>query len=297
MITFNRPRYTKLSLARLCDTAPEHARIVVWDNGSSPETIAVLKKFEDHKRIEQIIYNKTNEGQIKPTHWFWENLKDEDFVSKVDDDCLMPENWCEILQQAHLDIPAAGILGCWRFLPEDFNAAIAARKIQHYGKHQIMRNCWVEGSGYLMKRAVIDKIGSMQARESFTTYCIRASARAYINGWYFPFLYQEHMDDPRTAHTEINSEAAFQRGKPVSAKNFNVRSRDEWINRLQQSARRLQLYSYDAKDWFGIKAKIKRKMTTLLRREYVPVVRTNKTLLSDKAEFSLPQHGLLSGNQ
>jgi glycosyltransferase involved in cell wall biosynthesis len=275
MITFNRPEYTRLSLSRLCDTAPENARITVWDNGSSPETIEAIKKFESHVRIEQIIYNQTNARQIGPTNWFWQNATDADLLSKVDDDCLMPENWCEVLQQAHLDIPAAGVLGCWRFLPDDFNAETAERKIQLFGKHRIMRNCWVEGSGYLMKRAVIDKIGYMKTGESFTTYCIRAAAKAYINGWYYPFLYQEHMDDPRAEHAGINSEADFRRLRPASAQNFNIHSREEWIARLQRSAQSLQAYSYEPKDWLGIRAKIKRKIKTLRGKEYLPLAGGN----------------------
>lgn len=273
MITFNRPQYTRLSLSRLCDTAPKNARITVWDNGSSQETTAVIKKFESHIRVEQIIYHQTNARQIGPTNWFWQNSTDADFVSKVDDDCLVPENWCAVLQQAHLDVPAAGILGCWHFLPGDFNKEMAMQKIERLGQHQIMRNCWVGGSGYLMKRAVIDKIGYMKTGENFTTYCIRAAAKGYINGWYYPFLYQEHMDDPRTAHAGINSEADFQRLRPASAKTFNINSRNEWINRLRLSAQRSQSFSYDPKDWIGIPAKIKRKISALMGKEYVPLVR------------------------
>jgi len=275
MITFNRPHYTRLSLSRLCETAPESAKITVWDNGSSQETIAVLKQFEGHERIEQILYNKTNDRQIGPTNWFWQNAIDADFVSKVDDDCLMPKNWCDVLQQAHLDIPAAGILGCWHFLPDDFNENAAVRKIQRFGKHRIMRNCWVGGSGYLMKRAVIDKIGYMKIAEGFSAYCIRAATKNFINGWYYPFLYQEHMDDPRTEHAGINSEADFHRLTPASAKNFKINSREEWITRLQQSAQRAQAYSYDPKDWIGIRAKIKSKITVLMGKEYIPLAGEN----------------------
>jgi len=272
MITFNRPNYVKLSLTRLCDTIPENTKIVIWDNASARETVDVIKQFEGHPKIERIIYNKTNEKLRGPTNWFWENSNDADLLSKVDDDCLVPQNWCEILGQAHIDIPEAGILGCWRFLPEDFNYEIAKKKIESFGKHKIMRNCWVEGSGYLMKRTVLDKVAYLNTEESFTTYCIRAAAKGFINGWYYPFLYQEHMDDPRAKHTGIRSEADFRRLLPLSAKKFNIHNKEEWVERLRKSAQKLQEYSIDPDDFIGFRAKIKKTFTHLLSKEYFPRV-------------------------
>ena len=73
MITHNRPAYTKLSLGRLCETMPSNGKIVVWDNASTDETLAVLKGFEEHHAIEKIIYNRTNDRLRGPTNWFWEN--------------------------------------------------------------------------------------------------------------------------------------------------------------------------------------------------------------------------------
>jgi len=272
MITFNRPEYTKLSLSRLCDSVPKNAKIVIWDNSSNQETINVIKKFEGHPRIERIIYNKTNDKLRGPTNWFWMNSKDADLIGKVDDDCLVPDNWCEILQQAHIDIPDAGVLGCWRFLPEDFNEEMAMKKIQSFRGHKIMRNCWIEGSGYLMKRVIIKKIGYLRPKESFTTYCIRAAAKGFINGWYYPFLYQEHMDDPRAEHTGIRTETDFQRLKPLSAINFKIETREAWDERLRKSAQRLQAYSFDHRDHIGFRAKIKKKIYAVVGKEYVPLV-------------------------
>ncbi|HEU5123470.1 MAG TPA: glycosyltransferase [Verrucomicrobiae bacterium] len=251
MITYNRPGYTELALRRLCETAPEYAGITVWDNNSNAELRAVLKQFESHPRIEKIIYNPTNDRLHGPTTWFWNNAGDAEFLCKVDDDCLMPPNWCETLEAAHRDIPEAGILGCWRFLDEDFDEKLASRKIQQFGQHRILRNCWVEGSGYLMKRAVLDKIGNLLPKESFTSYCVRAAANGFINGWYFPFLYQEHMDDPRVPSSGIRTEEDFQRLRPLSANTFKIENRAQWIERLKYSAWVLQACSYDPRHYSG----------------------------------------------
>lgn len=270
MITHNRPLYTNKTLQRLCDTAPENAKVFVWDNGSHSDTINILRKFEGHSRIGKIIYHNCNEKLSIPTNWFWKNSDDSDLIGKVDDDCLVPSGWCETLQQAHTDIPNAGILSCWHFLPEDFNELVAMRKIQKIGNHRIMRNCWVGGTGYLMKRKVISDIGVIKLKESFTDYCLRAAASGYINGWYFPFLYQIHMDDPRNKETGINNEEDFQNRKPLSAINFNINSREEWIKRAIQSAQNLQAYSYNPRDFIGIRATIIKRFCQLFGRTYLP---------------------------
>lgn len=270
MITYNRPAYTEVSLRRLCETVPDDARITVWDNGSGEEMRRLLKKFESHPRIERIVYNRTNDKLRVPTNWFWQGRGEAEFLSKVDDDGLMPEGWVEVLQQAHQDIPQFGILGTWRFMDEDFNEEIARWKIQAFGRHRVLRNCWVEGSGYLMKRTVIEKIGLIQQDESFTGYCVRAAASGFVNGWYYPFLRQEHMDDPRAPHTGIKSDEDFERMKPLTANTFSIRTRAEWIQKQKELAQVVQKCSFNPKDYIGGRARIRRKLSRLLGKPYVP---------------------------
>jgi GT2 family glycosyltransferase len=270
MLTYNRVPYTRLSLARLCETVPDWGRITVWDNNSKPEMREFLKEYEGHPRIERIIYNPTNDRLRGPTNWFWEHAGDAEYLSKVDDDCLMPDHWCEKLLEAHEEIPQAGVLGCWRFLEEDFEPKLAKRKIQTFGRHRIMRNCWVEGSGYLMKRQVLDQMGLLRERESFTSYCIRAAAQGFLHGWYYPFLFQEHMDDPRVPHTGMRTEADFQRLRPLSAKTFRIDTREAWIKRLKYSAWSLQACSFDPADHLGLKARLRRKIGTWTGKRIVP---------------------------
>jgi hypothetical protein len=114
MITYNRPRYVSLSLPRLCETLPEGAKLVIWDNASQSDTREILRRFESHPRVLEVHYHPTNDKLRGPTNWFWENHDDCDLLGKVDDDCLMPFGWCETLTRAHQDIPEAGALGCCR---------------------------------------------------------------------------------------------------------------------------------------------------------------------------------------
>jgi len=273
VITYNRPGYTEQSLEQLCRTAPPNLKLTIWDNASDQETRDVVAKFENRPCVERMVFNAQNDKLRKPTNWFWENSRDADLIGKVDDDCLVPSNWCSVLEQAHRDIPRAGVLGCWRFLPEDYRHEKAVKKIEAYGHHQVMRNCWVEGSGYLMKREIVDALGVLQEEDTFTDYCIKAAAKGYINGWYYPFLYQEHMDDPRAPHSGIRTEEDFHRLIPLSARNFKIKTREDWIQRLMRSAQRLQEYSFDPYDFIGVKAKIKRKVSEMVTGDYFPKAR------------------------
>lgn len=272
MLTYKRVEYTRLSLQRLCDTVPEYGRITVWDNNSGPEMRDLLRQFEGHPRIDKIIYHPTNDRLRGPTNAFWEQAGDAEYLSKVDDDCLVSPGWCEKLIQAHEEIPEAGVLGCWRYLDEDFVPELAQRKIQTFGRHQIMRNCWVEGSGYLMKREVLQRIGPLRDQESFTGWCIRAAAAGYLVGWYYPFLFQEHMDDPRVPHTGMKTEEDFQRLRPLSAGTFKLETRDDWIDWLHRDARNQQVRSFNPRHYLGLGAKVRRRIGRWIGRDLTPTV-------------------------
>ena len=66
MVTWNRPSYTRLSLARLCETLPDNARVTVWDNGSSQETLDVLRSCEKYPRVDRVVYNKDKREAARP---------------------------------------------------------------------------------------------------------------------------------------------------------------------------------------------------------------------------------------
>ncbi|MFW6180404.1 MAG: glycosyltransferase family A protein, partial [Spirochaetota bacterium] len=240
MITYNRPSYTRLSLQRLLDTCDETMRVWLWHNGTDPQTLEVVRSFLDHPRVYRFNHSEENQGLRGPTNWLWENARGE-FLSKVDDDCLLPEGWADTLRGAHRDEPGFGVLGCWRFHDEDFIPELAGKKIRAFrGGHRLLVNLWVEGSGYLMKRECVDRAGPLQPGESFTQYCVRLAGRGWVNGWYYPFLRQEHMDDPRSPHTLLKTDQDVERYNPLSAVTFGVRTLEGWRARLKRSARIVQ---------------------------------------------------------
>ncbi|MGC1274997.1 MAG: glycosyltransferase family A protein [Planctomycetaceae bacterium] len=256
MITYNRPNYTKLALTRLLETSDERMRVWLWQNGSDPATLEVVRSLAEHPRVHRFHHSEENQRLTTPTNWLFEGAQG-DFVSKVDDDCLMPFGWAETLRQAYADEPRFGVLGCWRFPDEDFQSEVASRKIKAFsGGHRVMQNCWVEGSGYLMRRQCVTENGLLKEGTSFSRYCIELARRGWTNGWYYPFLYQEHMDDPCSGHCELKRDEDLLRSPPLMAQRWGVRSISEWRNCFREEALYLQSASPDPRTYVGWRRKL-----------------------------------------
>jgi glycosyltransferase involved in cell wall biosynthesis len=257
MITYNRPEYTRLSLTRLLETCNQTMRVWLWHNGDHGETADVVKSVAQHPSVHEFHHSKENRKLREPTNWLWQNAKG-DYLSKVDDDCLLPDGWAQQLRGAHEDGSQFGVLGCWRFQDEDFEPRLAERKIRELaGGHRVMTNCWVEGSGYLMKRRCVQQAGLLRPGETFTQYCVRLASAGWINGWYYPFIRQEHMDDPRALHSLIKSDADLQHHLPLSAINSGVKTVEQWTAQLRRSARIVQSASPNPRVHTGWRRKLR----------------------------------------
>jgi hypothetical protein len=68
-----------------------------------------------------------------------------------------------------------------------------------------------------MKRECVDRQGVLSGRQSFTQYCVELAASGWMHGWYYPFLYMENMDDPRSEYTDLKTEADFRARPGLSA--------------------------------------------------------------------------------
>lgn len=266
MITHRRPEYLRLSLPRLLETcAPSGARVWLWHNGEDAETLEVVRNLTDHEAVACFHHSPENVGIQAPTNWLWQRSK-ADFVSKVDDDCLLEDGWIEALAETHGYEPRLGVVGCWRFLPEDFMPEVAQRKIRDIGGgHQLLENLWTQGSGYLLKRQLVEKHGQLKAGQSFPQYCKMLALRGCINGWHYPFLREEHMDDPRSPHTLLTSDAELQRYLPLSALRTGVRTLDDWTEQLRRSAVVAQTASVNPQQ-YSLAGKAKRKLAQKLAR-------------------------------
>ena len=269
MITHKGAGYLHLSLPRLLETLGDRDRVWLWQNGDDEATIEALRPFTTDPRVHRYHHSRENVKLRAPTTWLW-RASTAQFVSKVDDDCRVAPGWLDTFAAAHAANPDFGVIGSWRHPEEDFRPDLAAKKIQTFNAgHRLMRNLWVQGSGYLMDRALTERHGYLGPEESFTGYCIRLARGGAINGFYYPFVPEDHMDDPRSAHTLIRTDADLRERMPLSAQANGVRTVAEWTAQLVQSAEVLQSASLDPRAYAGWRKKVKsagRRLRTLTGR-------------------------------
>ena len=251
MITYNRSEYVARSLPALLDDCDERARVWIWHNGEDQATLEVVQGLLGHPRVVEFHHSAENLGLRAPTNWLWQHARGA-FVSKVDDDCLLEAGWTRRLADAHVANPSFGVVAASRILDEEFQPALANRKIRDFeGGHSLLQNLWVQGSGYLMKRQCVDELGPLRPKQTFTQYCIALAQRGYINGWYFPLIHEDHMDDPRSPYTLLRSDEDLQRFGPLSARRNGAGTLKEWDDQLRRSAELLQRASLDTKRYSG----------------------------------------------
>jgi glycosyltransferase involved in cell wall biosynthesis len=262
MITYRSAGYVHLSLPRLLETLGEDDRVWLWHNGDDEATIEALRPYTSDSRVAHYHHSRENVRLREPTNWLWANSTAR-YVAKVDDDCLVSPGWLETFAAAHDANPEFGVVGSWRHPPEDFRPELARRKIREFrGGHALLCNLWVQGSGYLLRRSSVEQHGPLRENESFTRYCIRLAGGGAINGFYYPLVREDHMDDPRSPHTLIRSDADLLERMPLSARANGVRTVADWTAQLQQSAVVLQSASMDPRSYSGWR----RRWSSLRRR-------------------------------
>ncbi|WP_307807719.1 glycosyltransferase [Nocardioides xinjiangensis] len=245
MITYRSAGYVHLSLPRLLETLGPDDRVWLWHNGDDEATIEAVRPFRKDDRVARYHHSRDNVRLREPTNWLWDG-SDARFVSKVDDDCLVASGWLDTFTAAHDANPQFGAIGSWRHPEEDLRPELARHKIQSFaGGHSLLRNLWVQGSGYLLPRSLVQAHGPLRPNESFTAYCIRLARAGAVNGFYHPFVPEDHMDDPRSPHTLIREDADLADRMPLSARANGVTTVDQWVAQLRQSALVLQTASLD----------------------------------------------------
>jgi len=116
----------------------------------------------------------------------------------------------------------------------------------------------------LIKRDTYKKFGAIQ-REATTKYWLEMACKGYINGFYYPLIYQEHMDDPKSKYSHLKDEESYQEAKKVT---FNLNNHgqhtleDRWAWRDKVLSNLLD-EPWDAKYYVGWRRKMRSVMGRL----------------------------------
>jgi len=256
MITYNRPTYTRRALRHLLDSCDNEVRVWLWHNGDDEETLRVVNEYRGHPSLYRLHHSVDNCKLTVPTNWLWTEAKGE-LVAKVDDDILMPDGWIDTLRRAHCDAESFGAISCWNYDRSDFNENAARHKVRSFvNEHRLLVHPWIGGGSYVMKRACVRDIGLLGPSEGFPSYCNRLSWAGWINGWYFPLLFADHMDDPRSSYTELRSDSDVISKAPLTARNNGATTIEEWVGLIQRAARSVQEAPPEPARFFRIRRRI-----------------------------------------
>jgi glycosyltransferase involved in cell wall biosynthesis len=267
VVTHNRIEYTRKAIKRLLADPTEEFDLYLWDNASSDDTPGYLKDAIKDPRIVEVILSKENVGQTGAMNYVWSKTKAE-LVGKLDNDCLATPGWTRTLAEAHKDIERFGAVACWHYPLDEFdeNAARKAGKIQSFDGQGIFRHPWVCGSAFIMKRRTYEEYGPWKVgREVGTTYYfLKMALSGEINGWHYPLILQEHMDDPRSKHSLVTNDESVRRMYEVT---YTLRTKKINDMKSRWERRKIVLSNlnegpWQAESYIGWHAKFRR----LLRR-------------------------------
>ena len=262
LITYNRLYYTRPVLESLLQDRDEAFRLFIWDNHSTDGTVEYLKEEVRDPRIADMVFCSENQGQWGALNHFWQR-SDADLVGKVDNDCLMTPGWTRTIAQAHADVPELGAIGCWHFRQEDFDEKVAAHKIRTFGAHRVFMHPWIGGSGFLVKLDTVRQAGYWPegADAGMTDLFVTLAQMGYVNGWYYPLILQDHMDDPYSRFTQVKSDADMRRIQSITytPRVYGLETLEDRIQRRAGNLKNLLRGPSEVKYYFGWRGWVRKK--------------------------------------
>jgi glycosyltransferase involved in cell wall biosynthesis len=253
-INYNRLAYTKLALPALLADPTEEFSLTIWDNGSTDGTREFLASVEDPRIIRRVFSNENVRlhGAVNDVV----SRSKADLMGIIFDDDFVTPGWTRPLVQAHADVPEFGMIGCWHFLPETFDYERAKHKIQKFGRHQVLRHPWTGVGAGLVKLRTMRECGPLESSRT-TSYWIRMAQRGYVNGYYFPLIYVEHMDYPWSKHFAYADRFREWLSISSGAKRHGIRTLDDAKAWHQVIVRDVLDEPWDLKYYVGWRGKIR----------------------------------------
>ena len=236
LISWNRREYIEKTLRNLA-SSPEDFNLYCWDNGSTDGAADIIASCGDARIVEKH-FCPINIMQAYPTQWFLEKSRSS-IIGKLDDDTLVPSHWIDLIAPAVYNHKELGMIGCWTFRPDDFerNREKALKKITRAGACQILRNIWIGGTAFLMRKELALRyvIADHNGR-AFPIDRIRMSEDGFISGWYYPLIHAEHMDDPRSKHCLMNKPSGMGKQSALTARVRGMRSPEQYQHWIMKDA-------------------------------------------------------------
>lgn len=189
MVTWDRLKYTKQAVESVLKQKGDF-KLHIVDNGSQDGTVEYLKSLKD-PRIEITLWD-TNRGLSEATEYVF-GRSDADYLGRVDNDVILPEDWLERCVEAHTKYPNFGFIGGFHFF--DYHLTDITPKITEYNGIKIWEKPYIGGCSFLIPKAVHDRYGTIQGSGvmGLTDYQEEVG-KERINGYLYPFIKVDHLE-------------------------------------------------------------------------------------------------------
>lgn len=218
MICWDRLKYTQKAIESVLKQTFKDFTLTIVDNGSKDGTVEYLKSLKD-PRID-LIFNEENEGLSVATNQALSN-KNAEFVGRVDNDIVFPEEWLERCVKAHESYDNFGFIGGMHFFP--YHLMDIKPRITEYNGIQIWEKPYIGGCSFIIRRKDLEKFGPIGSGEQYfskvmglTEYQQEFYKAGKVNGYLYPFIWVDHMEHPNSTHCE----------KSLEYDNYSIRVRN-----------------------------------------------------------------------
>lgn len=241
LITWNRRAYLEKTLPTLL-ADPAEFRLYCWDNGSRDDVRQMIGDLSD-PRVALKHLHETNVGQREPFAWFLECSRG-DVCGKVDDDVLLPHGWTERLAPLVRCGPHLGMLGCWIFMPDDWDEDLARHNVREIDGAKLFVVTELAGHSFLARRELLRAYWSV-ARPGIPVDRIRMTLDGFVSGNPVPLLFAHNMDDPRSEHCRMGASGYSEESYALTFRRLGLASLEEYAAWIAADARERQAIPYE----------------------------------------------------
>ncbi|HEY9693961.1 MAG TPA: glycosyltransferase [Oculatellaceae cyanobacterium] len=238
LITWNRREYVEKTLPMVFNNSSDF-RLYCWDNGSEDGTADLIRSINDPRVVKQH-FNSENVGQYEPCMWFFE-IATSDVVGKIDDDILLPADWTARIAPMIRQEPKFGMLGCWIYMPEDWDETLAQHNIVNLSGERVFRCTSIAGQSFLARKE------NLLRYKLNTPHChglpvdrVRMLLDGLVSGYPLPLLYAHNMDDPRSPMNKKTNSGGLGQDSSLTARKLGFESAEAYADWIAADARHRQ---------------------------------------------------------